>query len=412
VCEVPCGGTNLICHESNTCSGPLQECVNDSCECRNIGDDEVINIKDFTNYSCVGGVLTVRINKCAAKHFSYNLENLFIGGTTSDVTGRADYRCYGSIDLNHEGVEYIWTLDLTAIQDHCKTEIYFDGGNFIFKNSLQGIIDMPDSGTLVAVREEIFMSLTCSISAADIIKRYTHSDQPMNFATVIDEFDLNVYNTATYKQKISVSKIIPVPRYVYVNAIMTSAKPETRLVIQTCYFSEKEDRADTTSISYIFQNGCPTSSTNVFQNGVNYAASFGAKSVSFGSNVKEAYLHCYAEFCDSNLDSCEPSCGLRKRRETGGRSGVWKKAGPFKFTTVNQCRYNGQSVCGDNARCNELQDDTIECICRNGYEINPFDSYSCIVSEKSDTSSTDDVVFVGGGKLLESRRTAFGLSEK
>jgi len=256
------------------------------------------------------------------------------------------------------------------------------------------------------------MGLTCSVPAVDMIRKYTGSDQEMNYASTVEEFDLNVYSSERFQEKISASKIISVPNHIYVNAIMASAKPETRLVIKTCFFSENSDVSDTNDVDYIFENSCPANpDTHVFQNGDNYAASFSAKSVSLGDDVKMVYLHCYAEFCDSSADSCEPSCGVRKRRQADSRPGVWKTAGPFKFTTAKQCRYDGQTVCGANSECLQLQD-SIKCSCRNGYEPHPYDAFGCIVSETSDMSSTENLLVLGGGRLIKTRKTAFGLSRK
>jgi len=411
VCTVPCGRSDLTCFDSNTCSGPLQACINDECGCREIADSETIDIKDYTNYSCENGVITIRIDKCAVKHLNYDLTKLFIGGSTSSVTGQGDYRCYGDLDLDHEGVEYIWQIDLTENLDVCSTDYFFDGTSFTYQNSLQGMLDTGSSSSYLAVREELFMGLSCTIPAVDLIRKYTNSEDSMNFATTVEQFDLNVYTDEKFQTRISASKITAVPNHIYVNAIMASATADTRLVMKTCFYSESESVDDTSNVSYILDESCPNNDVNIFQNGDNYAATFTAKTHSFGDGIRSVYLHCYAEFCDSSNETCEPSCNRRKRRDTGARPGAWKTAGPFKFVTPTLCRYDVQQVCGRNAECNELSNG-IQCVCRNGYEPHPYDSFGCVVSETSNESSTADLLVIGGGRLIQTRKTSFGLSRK
>lgn len=131
---------------------------------------------------------------------------------------------------------------------------------------------------------------------------------------------MGLFTDDTYETVVTGEYTIQVPDKLHVGVLIDD---ETAMVMQLkeCWATPSDDPAD--SVFYPFITGfCgDPDELNVYQslvvseNGVSQRGLFAIEAFSFNDHADgDIYLHCQARICDPTAETCEPTCGGRKRR--------------------------------------------------------------------------------------------------
>ena len=145
-------------------------------------------------------------------------------------------------------IDYIWSISL--FDSNCGTESYQNGADFVYTNTLQGQLVEDGSTAFFSQQQNVNLNLKCTVPTDNVIKQLTGSAEVKNDEGFYFDYDFDIYQTNKFNTKLAEHKTTIVPASLYVNLKMFEAAADSKLVTDSCYFSENSDPSDLSTAVY------------------------------------------------------------------------------------------------------------------------------------------------------------------
>merc|ERR1711892_1253199 len=334
-CNALAGAADPTCNEVTRCAGESGDetfatcSATDGCACdtENMPHKNTLEPADYIMAVCNSDSIELRMNKCVINKFGFTLKDLYINGPTKtdnfdDLETSVHNSCRGALAFDN-GPEYVFKIDRSF--SDCRTEKGTDetSGKATYKNAIQGFSGINTG--IITRRKEIFVEFGCEfevdLTVSINIGQVGAQSYVVNLETATGSFEVTmaVYEDSSYTKVAASDHSITVPDLVYVGVVGNNFG-SSGYVIQTqeCWVTP-DSNPDNTIRYDVITNGCADANDAdnivVIENGTSEQGRFSFASFEF-LNQAEAALHghCNVVVCDPSVDTCEPTCSSRKRR--------------------------------------------------------------------------------------------------
>merc|ERR1719383_719328 len=332
VCLAPCSGLGFTpsCNAVSRCEGSAGDetfasCSNNSCECDldSMPDKDALHATSYMTATCTPNSMELRVNKCVINKFGFTLIDLYINGPTKtdnfdDLETSVQNTCRGQLAFDN-GPEYVFKIDRTL--SDCRTQKGIMNGEATYVNAIQGVSGHTigqitrQKDILINFGCKFALDMTLSVGLGNVAAQSYQAQLATETATL--DVAMAVYEDESFTKVSDNGISVAVPDHVYIGVVGTDIG-NFQVIAENCYVTSGNDPSS--SVRYnVLTNGCADAADadniNVIENGSSNQARFSFASFEFvGDNSGQLYAHCDVRICDPNNETCEPTCGSRRRR--------------------------------------------------------------------------------------------------
>lgn len=264
--------------------------------------------------------MVISIPKCAFENSKVDFAKTYLAGqsSTTQLAGDETNSCVGV--ENGVNIDFSIVADMGA----CGMETVNNGTHTFYKNAVQ--CTHGNSNAIISRSRNVMLKYECvfqtnfQLTFGGFSTSLTSIDVDAGEASGTYDVALAVYTDDTFSAPVEGTYSYDVPEPMHIAATLDTSGTRLKTQLKRCWATPSSSPTDETEYSFI-ESFCGTNDElNVYEtltvhaNGDTAQSSFSLDSFTFTEDSGSIFLHCEVHICDSDAETCTPTCGGGGRR--------------------------------------------------------------------------------------------------